>query len=175
MPDILSRNPPPDIITKKTTVGIPQTFKVIFLAKDKTSPLLDCKYAVQTDIIHAKINNLQKFPLFLGCQNNHYQVDLLENSTFKPIPYSAWIKNSTQQKPIRQKVFRTDPFLWVEKVNLTKYLGLSGPPDFDPKYTINQVFNLHYPLDNIPFSKTEIENTFLPTTETFTLELYQKH
>ena len=32
----------------------------------------------------------------LDCQNNHYEVDLLGTSTFKPIPYSQWIKNNTQ-------------------------------------------------------------------------------
>ena len=30
------------------------------------------------------------------------------------------------------------------------------------KYTINQVFDLHDPLDTIPLSKLEIENIFLP-------------
>ena len=39
-----------------------------------------------------QINNLQHFPHYLDCQNNHYKVDLLSTSTFKPIPYSHWIK-----------------------------------------------------------------------------------
>ena len=40
---------------------------------------------------------------------------------------------------------------------------------------INQVFNLHDPLDTIPLSKTEIENIFLSSTETITLELLRKY
>ena len=72
--------------------------KKIYLAKDETSPRLEYKYAVKTDIGQSQINQLQQFPLYLDCQNNHYDVDLLSISTFKPIPYSQWIKNNTQQK-----------------------------------------------------------------------------
>ena len=35
---------------------------------------------------------------------------------------------------------------------------------------IDQVFNLHDPLDTIPLSKLEIDNIFLPPTEKITLE-----
>ena len=62
-----------------------------------TNPL-ECKYAVKTDIDQSQINNLQHFPLYLDCQNNHYEVDLQGTSTFKPIPSSQWIKNNTQKK-----------------------------------------------------------------------------
>ena len=97
LPDILSRNTPPELLTRKTTVEIPKNIK-FYLAKDETSPRLECKYAVKTDIDQPQINNLQLFPLYLDCQNNHYEVNLLGTSTFKPIPYSQWIKNNTQQK-----------------------------------------------------------------------------
>ena len=40
-------------------------------------PRLECKYAVKTDIDQSQINNLQHSPLYLDCQNNHYEVDLL--------------------------------------------------------------------------------------------------
>ena len=53
-------------------------------------------------------------------------------------------------------------------------MNLSGLPNNDSKYTINQVFNLHEPLDTI-LSKTEIENIFLPITEKILLDLLQKH
>ena len=56
------------------------------LQKTKTSPRLVCKYAVKTDINQSQINNLQLFPVYLDCQNNHYEIDLLGTSTFKPIP-----------------------------------------------------------------------------------------
>ena len=75
----------------------------VFPCKDETSPRLDCKYALKSDLDVARINNLQYFPLNLDCQNNHYELDLLGNSTSKPISYSSWIKNNTQQKPLKQK------------------------------------------------------------------------
>ena len=101
LPDTLIRNTPPELLTRKTTVEIPQNIK-FYLAKYETSSRLECKYAVKTDIDQSQIHNLQHFPLYLDCQNNHYEVDLLRTSTFKPIPYSQWIKNNTQQKRIKQ-------------------------------------------------------------------------
>ena len=97
----------------------------------------------------------------MDCQNNHYEVDLLGTSTFKPIPYLHWIKNNTQQKRIKQHTHKKEPFPLLEKENLTE--------------TIDQVFNLHDPLDTISLSKIEVENIFLPTTEKITLELLQKY
>ena len=64
----------------------------------------------------------------------------------------------------------------MEKENLPEPINLLGPLPNDSKYTINQAFNLHDPLDTIPLSKTtKIENIFLPTTEKITLELLQKY
>ena len=51
------------------------------------------------DIDQSQVNVVH-FPLCLDGQNNHYEVDLLAKSTFKLKPYSSWIKNKTQQKPI---------------------------------------------------------------------------
>ena len=102
LPDTLSRNTPPEILTRKTTVEIPQNIK-FYLAKDETSPRLECKYAVKTDIDQSQINNLKQFPLYLDCQNNHYEAQLLGTSTFKPIPCLHWKKNNTQQKKIKQQ------------------------------------------------------------------------
>ena len=87
LPDTLSRKTPPELFTRKTTFEIPKSIK-FYLAKDKTSPQLECKYAVKIEIDQSQINSLQHFPLYLGCQNNHHEVDLLGTSTFKPIPYS---------------------------------------------------------------------------------------
>ena len=87
LPDTLSRNTPPELLTRKTTVEIPKNIK-FYLAENETSPRLECKYAVKTDVEQSQINNLQHFPLYLDCQNNHYEFDLLGTSTFKPIPYS---------------------------------------------------------------------------------------
>ena len=80
LPDTLSRNTPPELLTRKTTVEIPKNIK-FYLAENETSPRLECKYAVKTDIEQSQINNLQHFPLYLDCQNNHYEVDLLGTST----------------------------------------------------------------------------------------------
>ena len=172
--DILSRNTPRELFTRKTTVEKPQNIK-FYLAKNETSSRLECKYAVKTDIDQLQTNNLQHFPLYLDCQNNHYEVDLLGTSTFKPIPYAHWIKNNTPQKKIKQQPHKKDPFPLIEKENLTDKINLSGPPPNDLKYTLNQVFDLHDPLDTIPLSKLEVENIFLPPRETFTLELLQKY
>ena len=109
LPDTSSRNTPPELLTRKSTVGIPKNIK-FYLAKDETSPRLECKYAVKTDIDQSQINNLQHFPLYLDCQNNHYEVDLLGTSTFKPIPYSQWIKDNTQQKRIKHHSHKKDFF-----------------------------------------------------------------
>ena len=135
---------------------------------------MEYKYAVKTDIDQSQINNLQYFPLYLDCQNNHYEVDLLGTSTFKPIPCSHWIKINTQQKRIKQQPHKKDPFPSKEKENLTDTINLSGPLRNDSKYTTNQVFNLNDPFNTIPISKIQVENIFLPTTETITLELLRK-
>ena len=174
LPDTLSRNTPPELLTRKTTVEIPKNIK-FYLAENETSPRLECKYAVKTDIEQSQINNLQHFPLYLDCQNNHYEVDLLGTSTFKPIPYSQWIKNNTQQKRTKQHQTKKDHFPLIEKENLTDKINLSGPPTTDSKYTINQVFDLHDPLDTIPLSKFEIENIFLPPTETITISTLKQY
>ena len=63
----------------------------------------------------------------------------------------------------------------IEKENLTDKIKISGPPINDLKYTINQVFDLHDPLDTITLSKLEVENTFLPPTEKITLQFLQKY
>ena len=90
LPDTRIRNTPPELLTRKTTGKIPQNIK-FFLAQDETSPRLQCKYAVKADIDQSQFNNLQYFALFLDCQSNHYEVDLLGKCTFKPIPYFSWI------------------------------------------------------------------------------------
>ena len=159
LPDTLSRNAPPELLSRKTTVEIPKNIK-FYLAKNETSPRLECKYAVKTDIDQSQINNLQPFPLYLDCQNNHYEVDLLGTSLFKPIPYSHWIKYNTQQKTIKQLPHKKDTFPLIEKKNLTDIKNLSGPPTNDLKYTVNQFFDLHDPLDTIPLSKLEVEKIF---------------
>ena len=56
----------------------------------------------------------------------------------------------------------------IEKENLTDEINLSGPPINNSKYTINQVFDLHDPLDTTPLSK-------IPPTEKNTLQLLQKY
>ena len=68
------------------------------------------------------MNNLT---LYIDCQKNHYEVDLLENSTFKPIPCSSWIKNNIQHKQPKQKVNRKDLIHSTEKENFTAQIKLS--------------------------------------------------
>ena len=114
MPDTLSRNTPPELLTRKTTVEIPQNIK-FYLAKDETSPRLECNYAVKTDIDQSQKKNLQHFLLYLDCQKNHYEIDILGLSTFKPILYSQWIKNNTQQKKIKQQPHKNDLFPLIER------------------------------------------------------------
>ena len=147
----------------------------IVWTENETSPRLECKYAVKTDIEQSQINNLQHFPLYLDCQDNHYEVDLLGTSTFKPIPYSQWIKNNTQQKRVKQHSHKKDLFPLIEKEDLTDKINLSGPQTSDSKYTINQVFDLHDPLDTIPLSKLEIENIFLPPTDKITINTLKQY
>ena len=109
---------------------------------------------MKTNSDQTQINDLQHFQVFLDCQNNHYEVDLLRNSTFKRISYSSWIKNNTEQNPSNKKC------TLIEVKNLTDKLNLSGFTDTEPNYTVNQFFNLHDPLENIPLSKLETENIF---------------
>ena len=97
----------------------------------------------------------------------------ISTSTFKPILYSHWIKNNTQQKRIKQQQHKKDPIPLIEKEYLTDTINLSEPLPNDSKYTINQVFNLHDPLDTVPLSKIEVENIFLPTTEKIKLDYYK--
>ena len=67
LPDTLSRNTPPELLTRKTTVEIPKNIK-FYLAENETSPRLECKYAVKTNVEQSQINSLQHFPLYLDCQ-----------------------------------------------------------------------------------------------------------
>ena len=80
------------------------------------------------------------------------------------MPYSSLIKNNTQQKPVKQQLYKKDTFPLIKKENFTDNVISSGPPNADSKFTINYLFNLHDPLDTIPFSKFEIENIFLSKT-----------
>ena len=66
-------------------------------------------------------------------------------------------------------MYRRDLLPLVEKENLTDNMNLSGPPDLDSKFTINQVFNIHDPLYNKPLSKTENKIFFLLATGKLTL------
>ena len=52
---------------------------------------------------------------------------------------------------------------------MTDKKKLSGPQTNDSKHTINQVFDLHDPLDTITLSKLEIDDIFLPPTDKITL------
>ena len=79
LPDTLSRNTPPEKLTRKRTVELPQNIK-LFLAKNETSTRVERKNAIKTDLENAQIKNLQHFPLYLDCQNTHYEVDFLGNS-----------------------------------------------------------------------------------------------
>ena len=58
---------------------------------------------------------------------------------------------------------------------MTDKINLSGPQTNDSKNTINQVFDLHDPLDTIPLSKLEIDNFFLPPTDKITLEFSKQY
>ena len=79
LPDTLSRNTPPELLTRKTTVEIPKNIKFYF-AENETSPRLECKYAVKTDIEPSQIKKLQR------------------------------IKNNTQQKRVKQHSHKKRPF-----------------------------------------------------------------
>ena len=63
----------------------------------------------------------------------------------------------------------------IEKENLIDEINLSGPPINNSKNTINQVFDLHDPLDTVPLSKIEVEKIFLPPTEKVTKQFLQKY
>ena len=100
--DTISKNTPPEFNTENNRRNT-ASYKTIS-CKNKRSPRLECKYAVKTDPDDPQITNLEHFPLYLECQVNHYEVDVLEKSTVKPISYSSWIKNNTQQKSPNQKL-----------------------------------------------------------------------
>ena len=118
LPDTLSKNTPPERLTLKTTVKIPQNFK-FYLAKNETSPRFESKYAVKTDIDQSQINILQHLPLYLDCQNSHYEVDLIGKSTFKLVLYSHWIKKQypTKDNPTTTTQKRSFPTNRKRNVN----------------------------------------------------------
>ena len=58
LPDTFRQNTSSELITRKTTVELPQNSK-LFLAKDETSPRLECNFAVKTDHDNSKLKNLQ--------------------------------------------------------------------------------------------------------------------
>ena len=120
IPDTRSRNTPPELTTRKTTVEIPQNIK-FYLAKDKTSPRLGFKYATITNPDNTQIKNLEHFQLYLECLNYHYEVYLLGKSTFKPIPM-PW-KNNTI-KTHKRKLHRKNLILLIEKENLIDNVNL---------------------------------------------------
>ena len=61
LPDILRRNTPPEILSRKTTVEIQQKIIKFFFAKNETSARLQCKHAVKIDLDQSIINNLHHF------------------------------------------------------------------------------------------------------------------
>ena len=73
LPDSFSRNTPPELLTRKTTVEIPQNIQ-FFLAKDRTSPRLESKYAVKADVDQKqiKLKHKKKYltDLFLLIEKN---------------------------------------------------------------------------------------------------------
>ena len=112
LPNTLSRNTPLELLTRKTTVETPKNIK-FFFANDETSPRLQCKYAVKTDVDQSQIKNLQQFPLYLDCRDNHYEIDLLGKSTFKPIPYSSTLhgyKTTNNKNQSNKNLKKTTPF-----------------------------------------------------------------
>ena len=58
--------------------------------------------AMKTDLDNAQISSLQKFPLYIDSQNNHYEADLLSNYTLKPIPFSSWIKTTHNKNQLNK-------------------------------------------------------------------------
>ena len=88
-PETPSRNKPPKLLARKTTVKLPQNKKK-YSGKNKKSPRLECNYAVRINSNTKHINILENFTLYLYCQNNHYEVDLVGKDTFKSIPYSPY-------------------------------------------------------------------------------------
>ena len=52
LPDTLSRNTPPELLTRKNKqFEIPKNIK-LYLAENETSPRLECKYAVKKLILN---------------------------------------------------------------------------------------------------------------------------
>ena len=107
---------------------------------------------------------LMKFPnlhiVWAAGKNFAIPDTLSRNTPPELLKTTHWIKNDTQLKKIKQQLHKKDPFPLIEKGNLTDKINLSGPPTNDSKYTVNQVFDLHDPLDTIPLSKLEVENIF---------------
>ena len=110
LPDTLSRITPPEFITRKTTVEIPENIYLqkLLLAKRRYIAQLESKYAVKTEYLKTK---------YLDCQDKHYELDLLGISRFKPIPYSSSIKNNSQQNSPKQKLYRINLFPLLKNKN----------------------------------------------------------
>ena len=87
LPDSPSRNIQTELLTRKTTVEIPQNIK-FFIAKDELPPRLECKYAVKTYSDTAQINTLESFPLYIQ----------IAKTITKIIAHSLRLKNNTQLK-----------------------------------------------------------------------------
>ena len=68
---------------------MPQNTK-FFLAKDETSPRLEWKYAVKTDVDHAQINNLQHFISFHNLQHSRFIQDQTQTEIITPITIIAF-------------------------------------------------------------------------------------
>ena len=109
LPYTLSRKTPPELFSQKTTVEIPQNRK-LFLAKDKTSPRLQCKYALKSDVEQSQINNLHYFTLYLDCQNKHY----IQTDTILYLDKKQYTTKTTQTEAIQKRFLPL-----IEKENLT--------------------------------------------------------
>ena len=79
LPGTLSRNTPTELLIRKTTVEIPQNLK-FYLAKDETSPRLECKHAVGTDIEQSQMNNLYHNTTIQQSWETKHSLDTSENS-----------------------------------------------------------------------------------------------
>ena len=147
--------------------------------------------------------NYGKIQLFLLPTRTMEQSKIL-NKPFKQIFHITDIKYNIIGIPfiskyiptiniLNSKILIKDKYTKTKETSLTFFQRLNKQPPFFSKFypifnqqrkhlkpliynfSINQVFDLHDPLDTIPLSKFEIENIFLPPTETITISTIKQY
>ena len=146
-------NTPPELITRKTTVERPQNTK-FFLPKDETSPRLEWKYAVKTDVDHAQINNLQHFISFHNLQHSRFIQDQTQTEIITPITIESVQIQTLEIDTIQTTV---PEILRITETGTTQSIGIDNTQiiDHETIQTTDQ-FIIIITIDHVTNPRTEI-------------------